>query len=91
LGPSGMRGRMFVKDHYTDKARQILVTKIDAGSPAYGTMEVGDVILGVAGKLFSDLSRRLHSLGRAKSRGSDQGRIEWCNLHQFGLSDACSL
>jgi len=41
----------------TDYARQILITKVDAGSPADGTLEVGDVILGVGGKEFDSDAR----------------------------------
>lgn len=73
LGPTGMRGWMFVKDNYTDDARQILVTKIDAGSPADGVMELGDVILGVAGKLFSEDARRV--FGRAIDGAEKDGAL----------------
>ncbi len=37
----------------TSDARQIAITKVAKGSPAYGILEVGDVILGVGGKPFS--------------------------------------
>ena len=73
LGPTGMRGWMFVKDNYTDGARQILVTKIEKGSPADGTMEVGDVILGVAGQLFTEDARRL--FGRAIDGAEKDGAL----------------
>jgi hypothetical protein len=63
LGPTGMRGWMFVRDNYTDEARQILVTKIDKGSPADGVMELGDVILGIGDKPFAEDARR--AFGRA--------------------------
>jgi hypothetical protein len=71
LGATGMRGWMFVRDNYTHEARQILVTKIAAGSPADGVMGVGDVILGIAGKPFSEDARRVfgHSLGDAERDG----------------------
>jgi len=37
----------------TTDARQILITKVDKGSPAADTFQVGDVILGVGSKPFS--------------------------------------
>ena len=63
LGPTGARGWMFVRGLMTAEARQILITQIDEGSPADGVLQVGDVILGVAGKPFADDARK--SLGRA--------------------------
>ncbi|MFK7911468.1 MAG: DUF6288 domain-containing protein, partial [Akkermansiaceae bacterium] len=58
LGPTGMRGWMHttgkrVKQqdiwitYSTVEARQVLVTQIDAGSPADGVLRIGDVILGI--------------------------------------------
>lgn len=38
----------------TREARQILVTKVDKGSPADGLVQVDDVILGVGTKFTSD-------------------------------------
>lgn len=52
LGPTGLRGWMFYRDGRTADARQILVTKVEAGSPADGILAVGDVILGAGGKPF---------------------------------------
>lgn len=53
LGPTGLRGWMFSDKLVTKDARQIMVTAIDAGSPADGIIAVGDVILGVGGEPFS--------------------------------------
>lgn len=53
LGPTGLRGWIFSDRLVTTDARQILVTAVDEGSPAATMFEVGDVILGVAGKPFS--------------------------------------
>ena len=53
LGPTGLRGWMFCDRLVTSDARQILVTKVEKGSPADGIFQVGDVILGVGGKPFS--------------------------------------
>jgi len=53
LGPTGLRGWMFCDKMVTKDARQISITKVDAGSPADGVIAVGDVLLGVGGKPFS--------------------------------------
>jgi len=53
LGPTGLRGWMFCDKMVTKDARQISITKVDAGSPADGVLAVGDVLLGVGGKPFS--------------------------------------
>ena len=49
LGPTGMRGWIFHEHLDTSKARQISVTRIDAGSPSDGKLMIGDVILGASG------------------------------------------
>jgi len=53
LGPTGARGWMFSDKLVTSDARQITITKVEKNSPADGILAVGDVILGVGGKLFS--------------------------------------
>lgn len=53
LGATGLRGWMYCDKMVTSDARQIAITKVAKGSPAYGILEVGDVILGVGGKPFS--------------------------------------
>jgi hypothetical protein len=53
LGATGLRGWMFCDKMVTSDARQIAITKVAKGSPADGVLDVGDVILGVGGKLFS--------------------------------------
>ena len=64
LGPTGAMGWMHVsRNSMTGEARQILVTRIEAGSPAEGVLKEGDVILGVNGVPFSGDARR--ALGRA--------------------------
>ena len=56
LGSTGARGWIHAWKHTAD-ARQILITEVAEGSPADGVLEVNDVILGVAGKPFSDDAR----------------------------------
>ena len=53
LGPTGARGWIYTSGYETTEARQILVTKIDKGSPADGVLKLKDVILGVGGSEFS--------------------------------------
>ncbi|MDA7629740.1 DUF6288 domain-containing protein [Akkermansiaceae bacterium] len=48
LGATGLRGWMFTEEMATAAARQISVTEVIKGSPADGTLKVGDVILGMA-------------------------------------------
>ena len=54
LGPTGLRGLMWQWSMVTTEARQILVTKVDKGSPADGLVQVDDVILGTDKKFSSD-------------------------------------
>ncbi len=63
LGPTGLRGWMFCDQMVTTDARQISVTEVGKGSPAEGLFLVGDVILGVGGKRFSEDPRT--EFGRA--------------------------
>jgi hypothetical protein len=63
LGPTGARGWMFCDEFSTTDARQISITQVDKGSPADGTLDVNDVLLGVRGQLFSHDPRE--ELGRA--------------------------
>ncbi len=65
LGATGARGWMYSDKLTTIDARQILVTKVESGSPADGVLEVGDVLLGAGGKLFVSDPRK--HLGRAIS------------------------
>ncbi len=53
LGATGMRGWMYCDKLTTIDARQIYVTKVEAGSPAEGVLKIGDVILGVGDQPFS--------------------------------------
>ncbi|MHC4253346.1 MAG: DUF6288 domain-containing protein, partial [Planctomycetota bacterium] len=63
LGPTGARGWMWGRLLETTPTRQILVTKVNKGSPADGVLREGDVILGAGGGRFTDDARK--SFGRA--------------------------
>ena len=59
LGPSGARGWVFFRHlDQTAASRQILITAVEAGSPADGTLRTNDVIVGVNGKPFADDARK---------------------------------
>ena len=67
---------MWAWRHHTTDARQILVTEVASGSPAYGILRKGDVILGVGGKPFDQDARRQfgHALTEAEKTASG-GRL----------------
>mgnify|MGYP005846485777 CR=1 FL=1 len=77
LGATGARGWMYSDRMVTTDARQILVTKVDPGSPAEGILQEKDVILGVSGKRFSFDPRT--EFGRALTAAESkkgQGRLD---------------
>lgn len=74
LGPTGALGWIWAKDFVTTDARQILITKVDPGSPADGVLEPGDVILGVNGLPFAGdariaFGRAITEAERTRNRG----------------------
>lgn len=54
-----MRGWIWGRGLETTEARQILITKVEKGSPADGVLDVDDVILGVGGKAFDSDARKV--------------------------------
>jgi hypothetical protein len=70
LGATGARGWIYCDSLVTTDARQILITKVDKGSPADGILAVGDVILGVGGRLFSHDPRT--ELGKALTNAESE-------------------
>ena len=57
LGPTGARGWIHTAMGHSAASRQILVTVVDAGSPADGSLRVGDVSLGVNDQPFANDAR----------------------------------
>ncbi|MDG1872956.1 MAG: DUF6288 domain-containing protein [Mariniblastus sp.] len=53
LGATGARGWIYGNKLETTEARQILITKVERGSPSDGKLQPGDVILGVDDEDFS--------------------------------------
>ena len=72
LGPTGALGWMQVEADMTENSRQILITVVEIGSPAAGKLEVGDVILGVFGKPFTEDARRVfgRAIGQAEGEAA---------------------
>ena len=70
LGPTGARGWIWGWLLETTDARQILITRVDKGSPADGVLRAGDVILGAGGKAFTADARK--SLARAITEAERQ-------------------
>ncbi len=65
-------GWMYVERGMTEKSRQILITTVEEGSPADDVLRVGDVILGVFGKLFGRDARKSFgaAIGQAETEQS---------------------
>ncbi len=76
LGPTGARGWMWGFDLSTAKARQILITEVEKGSPADGILQVGDVILGCSNRPFDSDARVVfgNAITRAE-RAESHGRL----------------
>ncbi|MCH2144623.1 MAG: DUF6288 domain-containing protein [Phycisphaerales bacterium] len=74
LGPTGARGWMYSNKLETSEARQVLITSVEAGSPADGVLQEGDVLLGVGGRPFQFDPRT--EIGRAITEAEDlSGRL----------------
>jgi len=74
LGPTGLWAEMYCRsmgDGATRLTRQFLVTKVEAGSPGDGKINVGDVILGANGKNFDSDARKLFAAAIEKAEGED--------------------
>jgi len=83
LGPTGARGWMWGMRLRTDYARQILITKVDSGSPADGILQVDDVILGINSKAF-DSDARI-AFGKAVTeaeKGENRGLLKLIRWRQ---------
>jgi hypothetical protein len=73
LGPTGLWGQVYslsMSRGASREARQILVSRVDEGSPADGKIQVGDVILGTSGKAFDDDARKVLAAAIEKAEES---------------------
>lgn len=91
LGPTGARGWMWVMRLRSDLSRQILITKVETGSPAEGVLKVGDVILGIDGKLFNSDARI--AFGRAITQAEKEENKGILNLTRWrdGVTETVQL
>lgn len=71
LGPTGARGWMWGWRRETTDARQILVTKVDRGTPADGKLKDGDVILGVEDADFTSDARKAFGAAITRAEAAD--------------------
>jgi HEAT repeat protein len=100
LGATGLRGWIYTKPaNYLDSlqgrttlaARQILVTHVGAKSPADGVMQVDDVILGVAGKPFSDDARKSIAIAIQEAEKESNNGILTLTRWRAGKTDEVQL
>jgi len=75
LGPTGLIGWVFHQGVDTGLSRQILITEVANGSPSFGVIKEGDVILGASGKSkapvdFSSDARKsfAHAIAEAEAQ-----------------------
>lgn len=66
LGPTGAKAWM--------RGYQFVITSIQQGSPSFGKLELGDVIVGVNGKTFSEASDHRMDLGNAIGEAERTGQ-----------------
>ncbi len=88
LGPTGARGWMWGMQLQTDLARQILITQVDAGSPADGILKPGDVILGIGDEPFASDARI--AFGRAITEAEKTENGGRLHLLRWRPSDAAA-
>jgi len=81
LGATGLHGWVYHEGSSSSASRQILVTSVDALSPADGTIAVGDVILGASGTVaapvnFTDDARKSLSYAITDAEALDPGILK---------------
>ena len=96
LGATGLRGWIYTRpDNYHDsehgrtttRSRQILVTHVGTKSPADGLVKVDDVIIGVAGSLFTDDARKSIAYAIQDAEKETSGGILKLTLWRGGKSE----
>jgi hypothetical protein len=81
----GLQGRT------TAAARQILVTHVGVKSPADGTIQVDDVILGVGGQMFTDDARKSMAMAIQDAEKEANGGILKLTRWRAGKTDEVQL
>lgn len=83
LGPTGCRGWMygegndwmFEPEKLTTKSRQILITHVEPGSPAWGVLQTNDVILGIGSSLFTNDARKSFGWAIGEAEKAENGGL----------------
>jgi hypothetical protein len=100
LGATGLRGWIYTKPatHFdglqgrtTQASRQILVTHVGVKSPADGLIAVHDIILGVAGKPFSDDARKSMARAIQDAEKEENGGVLPLTIFRNGKTKEVSL
>jgi len=91
LGPTGARGWTFGWGLETTDARQILITKVEKGSPSDGKLEVDDAILGVNGRLFDRDARKAFGDAIAEAEKTENKGILRLSRWRQGKEDEVAL
>ncbi|MCE9545621.1 MAG: DUF6288 domain-containing protein, partial [Planctomycetia bacterium] len=100
LGATGLRGWIYTKPENffesqqgrtTTVSRQILITHVGAASPADGVIQVSDVILGAAGKLFADDARKSLALAIQQAETPANGGALKLTRWRAGQTDEVQL
>jgi len=74
MGPTGLWGEVYsqnMANGASRDARQFRVTQVEAGSPAEGKIQVGDVVIGAAGRNFDSDARKLLAAAIEKAEETD--------------------
>lgn len=95
LGPTGLIGWVYEDRGNTRESRQILVTEIAKGSPADGTLKVGDVILGASGDTnkpanFSSDARKSFAYAIAEAEARNPATL-YLNVWRQGKTNTLAL
>jgi hypothetical protein len=91
LGATGARGWMWAWRHRTTDARQILITEVEAGSPADGILQKGDVLLGVGGEPFADDARIEFARALTEAEKTENGGVLGLLRWRDGTTDEVTL
>lgn len=100
LGATGLRGWIYTKPanyfesqqgRTTTASRQILVTHVGEGTPAYGVVKVDDVILGAGGSRFTDDARKSIALAIQEAERESNRGILRITLWRAGKTNEVAL
>jgi Family of unknown function (DUF6288) len=86
LGATGARGWMYSNRLETSEARQVAITKVDKGSPSDGTLQAGDVILGIEGRPFASDPRVAFGKALTAAEAGD-GNLKLTRWREGSASD----